>query len=159
MIPPAVKRFFSSKSMTSFHRPYFPLWNHLLKQRGSVGRIITGGTPYWTTAAKFGQRGEISSPQDTGISLLGLSKTHNPTRALKGQAHTLPRTYPNTRARRPCPEGLESHQYHRSPPVALEPGMACHLELGGGFVRGVLKPSGTCFDRVPDHLARHTVYQ
>lgn len=91
MIPPAVKCFW--KCMTRFHRPHFTLWNHLLKRWGSVGRIISEGTPYWTTAAKFGQRGEISSLRDTGIWFLWLSKTHNQTRALKGQAPTLTNAY------------------------------------------------------------------
>lgn len=73
--------------------------------------------------------------------------------------HSHTKTSTHTHAHGPCPKALESRRYCRSPPVAQEPGMACHLELGGGFVRRVLKPSGTCFDRAADHLAWHTVYQ
>lgn len=144
-----------------FLQALFPLWNHLLQQWGSVGRIISEETPYWTTAAKFGQRGEISNPRDTGLQLLGLSKTHNQTRALKGRVHTLTHTEANVRTRVHIDHAPRDWvtMIPLQFPVALEPGMACHLELGGGFVRGVLKPSGTCFDRAADHLAWHTVYQ
>lgn len=67
------------------------------------------------------------------------------------QEHAYKQIMPRGRRDTPTPSQF--------PLVALEPGTACHLELGGGFVRGVLKPSGTCLNRVADHLAWHTVYQ
>ena len=144
----------------SFHRLHFPLWNDSLKQWGSAGRIISEGAPYWTTAAKHGQRGEISSLTRHGHLILGTLKKHTTKqehlRDERTRSHARTQTHVHTDR---APEGLESRRYRRSPPVALEPGTACHLELGGGYVRGVLKPSGTCLDRVADHLAWHPVYQ
>lgn len=148
----SIKRYFYDK----FTQALFSLWNHLLKEWGPAGSFVSEGTPYWTTAAKSGQRGKISSPWDKGIWLWDSLKHTTQQEHLRDKP-----TRTETSACGPCPEALESHRSCRSPPlpVALEPGMACHLELGGGFVRGVLKPSGTCFDRAADHLARHTVYQ
>lgn len=102
-------------------------------------------------------KGEESAAHETRAFDCWDSLKHTTKQEHLRDKHTL--THQNMRARGAYPEGCESHRYHRSPPVALEAGMACHLELGGGFVRGVLKPSGTCFDRVAGHLAWRTVYQ
>lgn len=147
--------------MYTFHRLHFSPWKQLLIQWGSEGRIPGDGTAYGTTADKFGQKGEISNPWDKNHFITGLSKIHNQTRALKGQecmfmCQTSTYTHTSTGI---VPPGSWVTPILPQSPCGTRTRHTCHLELGGGFVKRVLKLSGTCFVRAADHLAWHTVYQ
>ena len=143
--------------------PYLPCEITYLNSEAQLGKLFEMELhiePQQTNLAK----GEKSAVHETKPFYCGTLKHTTKQEHLRDR-HTLLCTctetnpYMHRHSHRPCPKAFESHHYCRSPPMALESGMACHLELGGGFVRGVLKPSGTCFDRAANHLAWHTVYQ
>lgn len=101
------------------------------------------------------QRGRFEPEVHIKLQQSPLANRRNQKSSLEmGETH-----HTQTHTQTQCPRGCKTHWYHGGPPVAQEPGSVCHLDMGGGFVRGVLKPNGTCFNHVGDHLAWHTVYQ
>ncbi len=107
VIPPAVKCFCKSV----FARPIFPFEITYLNSDAQWGGLLVKELhiePQQPNLAK----GEKSAAHETqAFDCRDSRKTHNQTRALKGQAHAHTRThaYPNTRAHGPCHKGLESH--------------------------------------------------